>query len=116
MIGFILENGVQVIHWLGALVVLVEALNKLERIDLFDGKTTLLSRIGGLMWLVTPWRWKQKQTVLVLKMLGWCLLAMSAGGVVVSPLMHLPTTPLHTMLFTWGFALLIIRTRLKEQK
>ncbi len=88
---------VPVLHWLAGLLVLAEALNKLER-------TAPLRR--GL----TP---RQRVTDM-LKALAWGLLAVGGAGAVVTPLMQLEPPTLQDACVALGFAVLIIRTRVKE--
>lgn len=98
-------------HALASLVVLAEALNKLERTAPFARGLCVHTRlVDGL------------------KALAWALLAMGAGGGVASPLlraMGLPEGLLNEMLrlerptlaetaVMFGFAVLIVRTRVKE--
>ena len=104
----------QLIHWLAGLVVLAEALNKLER--------TAPCR-PGLRWRerVTEW----------LKAMAWGLLALGGAGAVVTPLIRrlpfaertgdylalllpLQTPTLQDACSVLGFAVLIVRTRIKE--
>lgn len=101
----------QIAHWLAALIVLAEALNKLER-------TTPCA--PGL----TP----HQRLVDSLKALAWSLLALGAGGGLIAPaLLHLGVRPddylelmrlerptLAETAVMAGFATLIIRTRVKE--
>lgn len=101
----------QVLHFAAALVVLAEALNKLERTAPFARG-------------ISP----RKRCVDVLKALAWALLALGAGGGVVSPLllaagidqgqadllMRLERPTLAETAVMLGFATLIIRTRVKE--
>lgn len=100
----------QIIHWLAGLVVVAEALNKLER--------TAPCAPG-----LTP----HQRQVAVLKAIAWCLLAIGAGGAVAAPVLlyfgvhSLPLTLLRlerpTLAETavlLGFAVLIFRTRVKE--
>ena len=101
----------QTVHLLAALVVLAEALNKLER-------TSPLAR--GL----TP----HQRCVDGLKALAWLLLALGAGGAVAAPallalgvqahqtagLLRLDPPTLDQCLVLLGFAVLIVRTRVKE--
>lgn len=88
---------VQLVHWLAGLVVLAEALNKLERTDPFaPGLTPRERLVDGL------------------KAVAWGLLAMGGGGAVITPLMHLEAPTLQDMCVLLGFAVLIIRTRFKE--
>ncbi len=101
-------------HLVAGFIVLAEALNKLERADLFGGQPGLIPRLFGLCWLLTPWRWKRARVVDVLKACGWCLLSIGAAGALASPLMHLEKPTLQDVAVIGGFALLIIRSRLKE--
>jgi len=102
------------LHWLAGFVVLAEALNKLERTDLFDGQKGLWPRLGALSWLVTPWRWKRARVASAFKALGWACLSIGAAGAVVNPLLHLDTPGIQDTAIMCGFALLVIRTRIKE--
>jgi hypothetical protein len=102
---------IQALHWLSGLVVLSEALNKLER-------TPLLSRD------MRP----NARLVLVLKAVAWFFLALGAGGALASPLLiamgfqndngqvllRLEKPTLSETLVLLGFAVLIVRTRIKE--
>lgn len=101
----------EVIHPMAALVVLAEALNKLERVD-------PLAR--GLS--------RRDRLVDVLKALAWFFLALGAAGALAAPvllamgvpehatsmLMRLERPTLDQTLFMAGFAVLIVRTRVKE--
>ena len=89
-----------VLHWMAGLIVLAEALNKLERVDLLDGPATVRER------------WADG-----LKALAWGLLALGAGGAVVAPLLPsvgLARPTLGEAMVMLGFAVLIVRTRVKE--
>lgn len=107
----------QVLHWLGGLVVLAEALNKLERTCPCAHGLTLHERlVDGL------------------KALAWALLALGSAGAVATPaLLALGFQPSHAIGFgllvellrlerptlaetavLLGFAVLIVRTRVKE--
>lgn len=103
-----------VIHFAAGVIVVAEALNKLERADLFDGRRGLLPRLGSLCWLVTPWRWKRERVVQVIKTIGWALLALGGAGALATPLIHLDRPTLQDVAVIAGFALLIVRSRLKE--
>lgn len=85
------------ITFVAALVVLAEALNKLERADLAQANTL---RTGA---------------VLCSKVLGWALLAVGSAGVLVQPLLGMPMPNTISTCVLSGFALLIVRTRLKER-
>lgn len=86
-----------VLHWLAALVIVAEALNKAERTN--------------------PWAkglTRREQTSEWLKAAAWILLALGAGGVLVSPLLDPDLRPLADIFIALGFATLIVRTRVKE--
>lgn len=85
------------IYWLAGVVVFAEALNKLER-------TAPCRR--GLAWRVRTTEW--------LKAIAWSLLAVGGAGALVSPL--LPDSPpgAASVCVILGFAVLIVRTRVKE--
>lgn len=100
----------QIIHFLAGVIVLAEALNKLERTSPCAPGMSLHDRI-----------------VDGLKAAAWALLAIGAGGAVASPVMlalgvhagssdmlriERPTIAETAVLL--GFAVLIIRTRVKE--
>lgn len=98
-----------------ALVIVAEAFNKLERTDLFDGRPGLASRLRGLAWLLRPWRWTRPKLVLGLKLLAWSCMAIGSAGVLVTPLMaNLPPISSREAALVVGFAILIVRSRLKE--
>lgn len=98
-------------HWIAGLIVLAEALNKLERTDILSPEMSAHSRlVDGL------------------KALAWALLALGGGGAVFAPVllaivgpagsasilsrMAAPTFAETCVLA--GFAVLIVRTRVKE--
>lgn len=84
-------------HWLAGVVTLAEALNKLERTNpCRRGRT---ARENATEWL---------------KALAWCLLALGGAGAVVTPLMPLERPTLQDACVLVGFAVLIVRTRVKE--
>lgn len=104
----------QIIHGLAGLVVLAEALNKLER--------TAPCRAGLCV---------RERTSEWLKAIAWLLLALGGAGALASPLMqYLPMAPrpagvlalllplqsptLQDVCIALGFAVLIVRTRVKE--
>lgn len=104
-------TALQVIHIIAGFIVLAEALNKLERTDPLAPGATLHQRV-----------------VDGLKALAWLLLAIGAGGALVAPLltsMGIHATPWDKVLahqeptlaetsVLLGFAVLIVRTRVKE--
>lgn len=85
------------LHCLSGLIVVAEALNKLER-------TAPCRR--GLGWRERATEW--------LKALAWGLLAIGGGGAVVTPFLPLEAPTLQDVCVVLGFAILIIRTRVKE--
>jgi hypothetical protein len=108
-----MSTTLQFIHWFAGLVVLAEALNKLERTAPCRRGLTPRER-------VTEW----------LKALAWLFLAFGGAGALLAPLM--PVLPLQRIGAMWpllmptqvptlqdtcivlGFAVLIVRTRVKE--
>lgn len=82
-----------------AFVILAESLNKLER--------TQFRTIFGL-----PLR---QQAALILKIAAWLLLAWGSGGVL-ADFLHFTNNPpdMREACFLLGFAVLIVRTRVKE--
>lgn len=102
-----MNNTLQILHWVAGFIVLAEALNKLERTAPFARGLTAHERlVDGL------------------KALAWCLLAIGAGGAVAVPLFGPLTVrspiseallrQLADMAVLVGFAVLIVRTRIKE--
>lgn len=88
---------VHVIHWVAGVIVLAEALNKLERTNpLCKG---LAPRDRATEWL---------------KAVAWALLALGGAGAFVTPFFPLETPTLQDMCVVLGFAVLIVRTRVKE--
>ena len=87
-----------VLHWGAGLVVLAEALNKLER---------------------TQWVWRGctwwARTALVLKVVAWIALSIGAAGAVAGPAVAAPRPQLDDVLVLLGFATLCIRTRVKDE-
>ena len=84
-------------HWLAGLIVVAEALNKLERTDPLAPGLTLRERL-----------------VDALKALAWALLAIGGGGAVITPLLRLEAPTLQDASVLLGFAVFIVRTRIKE--
>jgi hypothetical protein len=105
-----MSTTLQILHWLAGFIVLAEALNKLERAAPF-----------------APGLSKHQRIVDGLKALAWCLLAIGAGGAVATPvlgelgihtrtsqaLLHQAPSLAETAVLI-GFAVLIVRTRVKE--
>lgn len=92
-----LQPFISAVHWLSGLICVSEALNKLER-------TNPLA--AGLS--------RREQATQWLKAIAWCLLALGGAGAVVTPLMPLERPTLQDACVLAGFAVLIIRTRVKE--
>ena len=117
-----MQSILEILHWVAAIVVLAEGLNKLERTAPFrPGICTHDRIVDGL------------------KALAWCLLALGAGGAVIAPVLPLlgvdqlaagtmmrvdqlaagtmMRVKNHTLAETavmLGFAVLIMHTRIKE--
>ena len=106
-----MSDALSFMHWVAGLVVLSEALNKLERTH---------PCAPGL----TP----HERVVDSLKALAWWLLALGAGGALASPvflamgyesdlhhpLLRIERPTLAETCALLGFAVLIVRTRIKE--
>lgn len=90
-------NAVALTHWVAGLIVLAEALNKLERTAPFAPGLSLRKRVVDL-----------------LKAAAWGLLATGAAGALATPFLHLPAPALQDACVIGGFALLIVRTRINE--
>ncbi len=101
-------TAVQIIYWVAGFMVLAEALNKLERTDPCTAGLSTHERV--VQWL---------------KALAWGLLALGAFSAVALPV--LPMLGIHvsyqfeaaihqlsSILVMLGFAVLIVRTRVKE--
>lgn len=86
------------VHILAGLIVLAEALNKLERSNPFD--PDLHGRALVVCWL---------------KMLGWALLAAGSAGAVGGPMLDVCPPSLSGVCVQVGFALLVVRSRLGEK-
>lgn len=87
----------QILHWLAGLVVLAEALNKLERAA-----------------PCAPGLTARKRLVDWLKVAAWALLAIGGFGALILPVLHLPAPDSFDAAVLVGFATLIVRTRVKE--
>ncbi|GGH62086.1 hypothetical protein GCM10010975_26430 [Comamonas phosphati] len=85
------------LHWLCGLVILAEALNKLERTT--PCLPGLAPRIRLVAWL---------------KAIAWALLALGGAGALVGPWLRPSPPTLSDVCVIAGFAVLIIRTRFKE--
>ena len=102
----------QYAHWIAALVILAEALNKLERTDPLAPGLSCHARV-----------------VDTLKAVSWLMMALGAGGGLFapvfvamgyatadyySPLLRVDRPNLGETCVMVGFAILIVRTRIKE--
>lgn len=87
----------QLVHWVSGVVVLAEALNKLERTQ--PMRAGLRPRERATEWL---------------KAIAWALLAIGGAGAFVTPFMPMEKPTLQDMCVVLGFAVLIVRTRIKE--
>lgn len=85
------------VHWISGVIVLAEALNKLERTAPFRPGLTPRERLTD-----------------ALKALAWALLAIGGAGACITPLLHLEVPTLQDVCILLGFAVLIVRTRVKE--
>ncbi|MFZ3141137.1 hypothetical protein [Polaromonas sp.] len=95
--NFLPPELLQALHWISGLLVFAEALNKLERSA--PCAPGLAPRARTAAWL---------------KALAWMLLAVGGAGAIVTPLMRLQPPTLQDVCVMLGFAVLIIRTRVKE--
>lgn len=106
-----MSAAISMLHFAAGLIVLAEALNKLERTCVRSPRATRRDR--GLEFL---------------KALSWSLLALGAGGALAVPLLTklgVPLGDLHSVMnqtptlaetcVLAGFAVLAIRTRLKDE-
>lgn len=105
-----LLDPVPMLMFIAAVIVFVEGCNKLERTSPFAAGLTLRARL-----------------VVLLKVAAWICLVMGAAGVFVRPFIVLPAGQYHALgaflvsdrssllLVLSGFALLIVRSRFKEQ-
>lgn len=84
-------------HWVSGFIVLAEALNKLERTSPLATGLTHRARLTS-----------------VLKALAWALLAIGGAGALITPLLQLEAPTLQDACVLLGFAVLIVRTRIKE--
>ncbi len=90
---------VAAVHWLAALIVLAESLNKLERADLRSRNATLRGRLAA--WLAVG---------------AWTVLAAASAGVLVAPFTSVvwPVTP--DSVAVWGIALWVVSMRTRARR
>ena len=89
---------IDALHWFAAVLILAEALNKLER-----------THVRGFMDL--PWK---RRAELVMKLAAWSCMAIGSMGIVAQPLVPMPWPGLADALVVLGLALLLLRTRVTE--
>jgi hypothetical protein len=102
-----------VLHWIAAVPVLAEAMNKLERTNPFESFLSRRARV--IVWAkVAAW--------LLLGMSAACAIArpafeswLQARGLAFGPIVILNRPSLMDVMCMAGFALLIVRSRLKEK-
>lgn len=100
------------VHWLAALVVLAEALNKLERMHLLcrarlDVRERAVQISKAAAWALLAWGAGVALLSPLLLALGW-----SGGSYVPMLQLEVPTAADTAVML--GFALLILKTRIKE--
>lgn len=88
---------ISAVHWTAGVIVLAEAINKCERCD------PLAPRLSPRARLVDA-----------LKAAAWFLLALGGLGAIASPLLSSRPPTLQDACVIAGFAVLIVRTRVKE--
>lgn len=90
-------GAMHIVYWVAGVIVFAESLNKLERTDPF---------CSGMRarWHVVVW----------LKALAWMLLAAGGFLAMVSPLLTDGSPSVQDLCIVLGFAVLIVRTRVKE--
>jgi hypothetical protein len=103
----------QRVAWFASWAILAEGLNKLERSDPFAGAVGWKPRLLGLLWLFVPWAWRRDRVVVVLKIFGWALLAVGAAGYIARLYINAPWFSPDVAVIA-GFAILIVRSRVKE--
>jgi len=102
------SNALLALHWISGFVVLAEGLNKLHRTDPLERGLTA-----------------RKRVVVLLKAFAWVLLVLGAAGAVVRPIvvighaagvarLLIDRVSLVDVCILAGFAVLIVRSRLKE--
>lgn len=87
----------ETLHLVAGIVVLAEALNKIERIDVFTIPPG--SRNRAIVWL---------------KLMGWLMLALGSAGALVTPMHSLEPPSAQDVCVLFGFATLVLRSRLRE--
>lgn len=87
----------EVIYWIASLWVLVEAMNKIERVS---------NGVQGV--LKASWR---DQAEMLVAILAWGCLCLGAAAAVSKPILTLPWPLLGDMFIMLGTALLLVRTR-----
>lgn len=100
-------TAINIVHWFAGLIILAEALNKLEYCDPLKKGLTPYARLIDM-----------------LKALAWSFLALGAAGAVITPALGMVGDGRHAMpgwlmdladtAVLFGFMVLIIRTRVRE--
>ena len=85
------------VYWLAAIIVLAEALNKLQRTDPLRRGLRPMERLSA-----------------VLNVLGWMLFAVASAGAIVSPVLISHAVRLQDAALMLGLAVFVIHRRLKE--
>lgn len=106
-----LNTVLNVLHWLAALVVLLEAFNKLERTDPLRAGLDAGQRLVAML-KATAW------VCLALGAAGWvarpAVVAAGQAGARVGSMLVLDPPSLVDLFYAIGFAVLIVRSRVKE--
>jgi hypothetical protein len=86
-----------IVHALAGLIVLAEALNKLERTN-----------------LRCTWMTPRQRAITAMKAASWAAIAVASAGAAVGPLMYSAVPSLADAAMMAGFAGLVVRSRLQE--
>lgn len=97
IMGFTMNEIIQGVYWASGLIVFAEALNKLHRSEPLRRGMQLRNRV-----------------VEVLKSFAWMFLAVGGAGAMASPVMSHAGPSAQEVCMALGFAVLIVRTRIKE--
>ena len=112
--GADMHDALQLVHAVSGFIILAESLNKIERSQIFDDDVPATKRLVMLVRVFYPKRWTMRCVVTVVKVFGWAFLAAGGAGAIVLPLIDPSPPALSDVATTIGFALLIIRSRLRE--
>lgn len=109
------ETMLTAVSILSGAIVSAEALNKLERLDIFGFKSTKDAkawRVG--LALLMPWREPPGTLARMVQFAAWFACALGAAGAVILPLMNKTPTSSPDVLTLSGFAALILHARYME--